>query len=351
MRVCRLGDLASAVGVELSGDPAIEISGVGTLEHAVQGEISFLSNPRYRRFLKDTQASAVILGPQDAAQCHTAKLISDNPYLTYARVASRLIPELEDPAGCHPSAVVSSTADVDATAWIGPCAVIGERVRIEAHAFIGPGSVIGDDCVIGAATRLVARVTICQGTQVGERCLLQPGAVLGADGFGLANDAGRWEKVPQLGRVILGNEVEIGANTTVDRGALEDTVLGNGVKLDNLIQIGHNVQIGEHTALAAACAIAGSTKIGRYCTIGGLTGLVGHLTIGDNVHFSGASQVTRSFPHAGYYSGNLPAMENKDWRKAVARIRQLDGMAKQLKALEKQIAAAFGDERLSDDSE
>ncbi len=344
MRVCRLGDLASAVGADLSGDPDIEITGVGTLEHAARGEISFLSNPRYRRFLSDTQASAVILAAEDAAHCHTAKLISDNPYLTYAKAASQLLPQLDQPAGRHPSAVLSPTADVHTTAWIGPCAVIGERVRIGAGAYIGPGSVVEDDCVIGSATRLVARVTLCQGTQLGSKCLIHPGAVLGADGFGLANDAGRWVKVPQIGRVIVGDEVEIGANTTVDRGALENTVLGNGVKLDNLIQIGHNVQIGEHTALAAACAIAGSTKIGRFCTIGGLTGLAGHLTIGDNVHFSGASQVTRSFPNAGYYSGNLPAMENKDWRKAVARIRQLDGMAKQLKALEKLVAAASGAE-------
>ncbi|MEN8180283.1 MAG: UDP-3-O-(3-hydroxymyristoyl)glucosamine N-acyltransferase [Pseudomonadota bacterium] len=350
MRVTRLGDLAKAVSVELSGDPDIEITGVGTLENAGQGQISFLSNPRYKCFLKDTQASAVIIGPEEAVHCHTAKLISDNPYLTYARVANRLFPEMDIPTGCHHSAVVPSTADVDPSAWVGACAVIGERVRIGAGAYIGPGSVVEDDCLIGRATRLVARVTLCRGTRVGERCVLHPGAVIGADGFGLANDAGRWEKVPQLGRVILGDDVEIGANSTVDRGALEDTVLENGVKLDNLIQIGHNVQVGEHTAMAAACAIAGSTKIGRNCTIGGLTGLAGHLTIGDNVHFSGASQVTRSFPDPGYYSGNLPAMDNSDWRKAVARIRQLDGMAKRLKTLEKQVAAVFGDEKLSDDS-
>ncbi|MDJ0807154.1 MAG: UDP-3-O-(3-hydroxymyristoyl)glucosamine N-acyltransferase [Gammaproteobacteria bacterium] len=343
MRITRLGDLARVVGVELCGDPDLEIDGVGTLENARRGQISFLSNAKYRRFLSETQASAVILSATDAAHCSTAKLVSDNPYLTYARVASHLLPEVQQMAGCHPSAVVASTADIHPTAWVGACSVIGERVKVDAGVYIGPGSVVENDCRIGKASRLVAKVTLCRETRIGERCLLHPGTVIGADGFGLANDAGRWEKVPQLGRAILGDDVEIGANTTVDRGALEDTVLENGVKLDNLIQVGHNVQIGAHTAMAAACAIAGSTKIGRYCTIGGLTGLAGHLTIGDNVHFSGASQVTRSFPDPGYYSGNLPAMENNDWRKAIARIRQLDGMAKRFKALEKRIA----DEKVS----
>ena len=347
----RLGDLADAVGVELSGDPAIEITGVGTLEKAREGEISFLSNPKYRRYLQVTRASAVILGPREAEHCHVAVLISNNPYLTYARVASRLFPQAEHPAGIHPSAVVCASAEIDASAWIGPCAVVGERVRIGAGVFIGPGSVVDDDCVIGDSSRLVARVTLCRGTQIGARCLLHPGAVIGSDGFGLANDAGRWEKVPQLGRVVLGNDVEIGANTTIDRGALEDTVLADGVKLDNLIQIAHNVIIGEHSAIAGACGIAGSTKIGKYCTMGGMTGLAGHLTIGDNVHFSGATPVTRSFTDPGYYSGNLPAMNNSDWRKAVARIRQLDDMAKRLKALEKRIASEVGNEKFSDDAE
>lgn len=345
MVVCRLGDLAEAVGARLNGDPDIRISGVGALEKAKEGEISFLINPKYRRFLAQTQASAVILVPDDEADCPTVALVSDNPYLAYARVASRLFPEPESLTGCHPSAVIAASAQIDPSAWVGPCAVIGKDVRIGAGVNIGPGSVVGDACVIGEGARLIARVTLCRGTWIGARCLIHPGAVLGADGFGLANDAGRWEKVPQLGRVILGDDVEVGANTTIDRGALEDTLLEDGVKLDNQIQIAHNVQIGAHTAIAGSSAIAGSTKVGRHCTIGGLTGLAGHLTIGDNVHFSGATPVTRSFKEAGYYSGNLPAMDNADWRKAVARIRHLDEMAKRLKVLEKQVAAIQGDNK------
>ncbi len=345
MVVCRLGDLAEAVGARLNGDPDIRISGVGALEIAKEGEISFLTNPKYRHFLAETQASAVILAPDDEADCPTVALVSDNPYLAYARVVSRLFPEPESPTGRHPSAVIAASAQIDPSAWVGPCSVIGKDVRIGAGVIIGPGSVVGDACVIGENTRLIARVTLCRGTWIGARCRIHPGAVLGADGFGLANDTGRWEKVPQLGRVILGDDVEVGANTTIDRGALEDTVLEDGVKLDNLIQIAHNVRIGAHTAMAGASGIAGSTKVGRHCTIGGLTALAGHLTIGDNVHFSGATPVTRSFKEAGYYSGNLPAMDNADWRKAVARIRHLDEMAKRLKLLEKKVAAIQGDNK------
>ena len=335
--VSRLGDLALAIGAQLSGDPDIRISGVGTLRNAKQGEVSFLSNPQYRRHLAETHASAVILAPDDASHCPVAALISENPYLAYARAATHLFPPPGIEPGCHPSAIVAESASLDTSAWVGASVVIGERTRIEAGAFVGPGSVIGDDCFIGMDTRLVARVTLCQGTRIGQRGLIHPGAVLGADGFGLANDDGRWEKVPQLGNVVVGDDVEIGANTTIDRGALEDTVLEDGVKLDNQIQIGHNVHVGAHTAMAAACAIAGSTKIGRHCTVGGVTAMAGHLTIGDNVHFSGATQVTRSFPDAGYYSGNLPAMANNEWRKAVARIRHLDEMAKRLRLLEKRV--------------
>lgn len=345
----RLGELAAAVGARLSGDPDVEITGVGSLDSAKSGEISFLTNSKYRRYLQHTQASAVILGPDDEALCTTNKLVCENPYLCYAGVASLLFPDPQDPAGCHPSAVVAESAQIDPTAWVGPCAVVGERVKVGAGASIGPGSVVADGCAIGARTRLLARVTLWRDTQVGENCLFHPGVVIGSDGFGLANDEGRWEKVPQLGRVIIGNDVEIGANTAIDRGALGDTVIEDGVKLDNLIHIAHNVQIGAHTAIAAATAIAGSTKIGRYCTFGGITGVAGHLTIGDNVHFTGATPVTRSFKEPGYFSGNLPAMDNGDWRKAVARIRQLDGMAKRLKSLEKQVAATTN-EKSNDDT-
>ncbi|MGD8590671.1 MAG: UDP-3-O-(3-hydroxymyristoyl)glucosamine N-acyltransferase [Chromatiales bacterium] len=339
MTGCRLGDLAEAVGARLEGDPEILIQGVGSLEHAKPGEISFLGNARYQRFLGETQASAVILAPNHAGPCKAALLFCENPYLAYARAAGRIFPEPASPVGCHASAVVAASAQLDPTSWVGPCAVVGERVKLGAHAVIGPGCVVEDDCRIGEHCRLVAQVTLCHGTRLGRRCLIHPGAVLGSDGFGLATDNGRWIKVPQLGRVLIGDDVEIGANTTVDRGALEDTVLDDGVKLDNLVHIAHNVEVGEHTAMAATAAVAGSTKIGRHCLIGGMTGMAGHLTIGDNVQFTGATQVTRSFKEAGIYSGNLPAMDNGEWRKAIARIRHLDEMAKRLKALERQVAA------------
>ncbi|MBT2988554.1 MAG: UDP-3-O-(3-hydroxymyristoyl)glucosamine N-acyltransferase [gamma proteobacterium symbiont of Ctena orbiculata] len=331
----RLGDLAKAVGAKLLGDPETIITGVGTLQAAKPGELSFLSNASYRRYLATTRASAVILHDRDAAGCPVAALVSDNPYLAYARTADKLFPRKTFPPGIDPSAAVDQTAIIDDSAWIGPCSVIGEGVRIESGVYLGPGCVVEENCSIGADSRLVANVTLCRDTDLGQRCLIHPGAVLGADGFGLANDEGRWIKVPQLGRVRVGDDVEIGANTTIDRGALEDTVLHDGVKLDNLIQIAHNVEIGRHTAMAGCSAVAGSTKIGEHCTIGGQTGLVGHLTIGDNVHFSAATLVTRSFTAAGYYSGNLPAMENAAWRRVVARLRKLESMARDMKFLKK----------------
>ena len=333
----RLQELAQAIGAELRGDPELQITGVGTLQQAQSGHLSFLSNPQYGRYLASTAASAVVLGPEDAERCPVAALVTDNPYLGYARAARLLFPLPPFEAGIHPSAVVDRSARVDASAHVGACAVIGEGAMIGPGAYIGPGSVIEAGCQVGESSRLVARVTLCRDSRIGARCLIHPGAVLGADGFGLANDRGRWEKVPQLGCVRVGDDVEIGANTTIDRGALEDTVLHDGVKLDNLIQIAHNVEIGAHTAMAGCSAVAGSTKIGSHCTVGGLTGVVGHLTIGDNVHFSAATLVTRSFESPGYYSGGLPAMDNAEWRKAVARVRRLEEMSRELKALKKRI--------------
>ncbi|MET0008242.1 MAG: UDP-3-O-(3-hydroxymyristoyl)glucosamine N-acyltransferase [Candidatus Thiodiazotropha sp. 6PLUC4] len=339
----RLGDIAEAIGAELRGDPDLRIDGVATLQSASSGQLSFLSNKAYRRYLNETGASAVILSEDAAMDCPAASLITDNPYLAYARAATILFPVAETKTGIAESAVVAESAQIDGSATIGACSVIGERVRIGADVVIGPGSVIESDCEIGEQTRLVARVTLCHRTRIGARCLIHPGAVLGADGFGLANDQGRWIKVPQLGRVWIGDEVEIGANTTVDRGALEDTILHDGVKLDNMVMIAHNVEVGEHTAMAGCSGIAGSTKVGSYCTVGGQTGLAGHLTIGDNVHFSGAALVSRSFTEPGYYSGNLPAMENGAWRKMIARLRHLDEMAKDLKFLKKAVKTLTGE--------
>ena len=338
----RLQELAHAIGAELRGDPELPISAVGTLQHAAPGAPSFLSNPAYRRYLATTRASAVVIAPGDADRCPVAALITDNPYLGYARAAALLFPQPGHTPGIHASAVVADAAGIDPSAHVGACAVVAEGVNVGPGVYIGPGCVIEAGCSIGRDSRLVARVTLCRDTQVGDRCLIHPGAVLGADGFGLANDNGRWEKVPQLGRVLIGNDVEIGANTTIDRGALEDTVLHDGVKLDNQIQIAHNVEIGAHTAMAGCSAVAGSTKIGSHCTVGGLAGVVGHLTIGDNVHISAATLVTRSFESPGYFSGGLPAMENAEWRKTVARIRRLEETNKALKALKERVRKLEG---------
>lgn len=333
----RLGDLARQVGAELHGDPACEISHVDTIQDASTGALCFLTNRKYRKYLSETGASAVVLSEEYLEQCSVNALVSDNPYLIYARIASLLNPRAKMEHGRHPSAVVSDQAQIDEQAWIGPCAVVEAGTTIAAGVFIGPGCVIGRDCKIGPDSRLVANITLCHGTEIGSRVLIHPGAVLGSDGFGLANDQGVWEKVPQLGNVRLGDDVEIGANTTIDRGALRDTVIENGVKLDNQIQIAHNVRIGEHTAIAACTGIAGSTSVGSSCTLGGGVGLVGHLEIGDNVHFSAQTLVTRSFKEPGFYSGNLPAVPNADWRRTVAQIRRLDEVVKRLKRLEKKL--------------
>jgi len=333
-----LQELAARVGARLVGDGDCLIERVDTIQEAEAGAICFLANRKYLKHLQATRASAVILQQELADRSPVPVLVSSNPYLDYARISALLNPVPEFRPGIHPSAVVEEGAMVDSGAWIGPCAVVERGSRIEAGVFIGPGCVIGRDCRIGRESRLVARVTLCHGVRLGERVLFHPGAVIGSDGFGLANDQGRWIKVPQIGGVTIGNDVEIGANTTIDRGALRDTCIGDGVKLDNQIQIAHNVRIGEHSAIAGCAGISGSTTIGRHCTVGGGVGIAGHLEIGDNVHLTGQSLVTRSFTEPGAYSGNLPALPNAEWRKAVARIRRLNQMADRIRQLEQRLS-------------
>lgn len=333
----RLGDLAKQVGAELRGDADCEVVRVDQLQSATTGAISFLANRQYLKYLADTLASAVIVPPELADKSPVNVLISDNPYLCYAQVAGILHPNLDIEPGIHPTAVVAEDAELAEGVWIGPCAVIEAGSRIGSGVYVGPGCVVGLGASIGRDSRLVANVTLCSRVTLGERVLIHPGAVIGSDGFGLANDRGKWIKVPQLGGVSIGNDVEIGANTTIDCGTISDTIIADGAKLDNQIQIAHNVEIGENTAIAGCAGIAGSTKVGKNCTLGGGVGLSGHLEIGDNVHFSGQSLVTRSFTEPGYYSGNLPAVTNSEWRKTVARIRRMNDMMQRLKALEKQV--------------
>lgn len=331
----RLGDLARHTGARLEGDPDRMIHGLNVLQAAGPGDISFLANRKYRKYLKATRASAVILGREFLAECPADALVSDNPYLVFARIADLMFPQAPVHAGRHPSAVIADSAQVDAGAWIGPGAILEDDARIGPRAYIGPGCVVGRGSRIGEDTRLVANVTLCHDVRIGRRVLVHPGAVIGSDGFGLANDGGMWVKVPQLGSVRIGDDVEIGANTTIDRGALKDTVIEDGVKLDNQIQVAHNVLIGAHTAVAACVGIAGSTRIGQRCTLAGGVGVVGHLEIADDVHFSAQTLVTRSHAQPGHFSGNLPAMPNRAWRKAIARIRQLEETEQRLKRLEK----------------
>ena len=318
-----LGELAVRFGLELRGDPDLRISHVATLHRAAPGSLSFFANARYRKALKLTGASAVVIAAQDASLCPVAALIDPNPYLAYARIATALYPLTASAPGIDPSATVSPDAKIDPTATIGPHSVIEAGVEVAERVTVGAGCIVQAGSRIGADTRLTSRVTLCAGTQVGRRCIFHPGSVIGADGFGFAPDRGRWVKVPQVGVVVIGDDVEIGANTTVDRGAIDDTVVESGVKLDNQIQIGHNVTIGEHTAIASCTGISGSTTIGKRCMIGGLVGVAGHLTIADDVVITGLSMISASIPKAGSYSSGIPAEETKTWWRRVALFRRL----------------------------
>lgn len=336
-----LGELARLAGGELvNGDPERQILSVATLEHAGPGEISFLANPGYKKYLAGTRAAAVILSPDVMAECPVAVITSANPYATYARAAALIHPPHPDRQGIHPAACVDTNSTVDATAWIGPHCVVEEGVVIGAGVQLAGGCFIGAGTVIGAHSRLHANVVICHAVVIGERVRIFPGAVIGGDGFGLANEDGKWLNVPQLGSVRIGNDVEIGANTTIDRGALEDTVLEDDVRLDNQIQVAHNVHIGAHTAIAGCVGISGSARIGRYCMIGGGAGIVGHLEIADHVVITGMTMVTRSITAPGTYSSGVPAQDNASWNKNYARFRQLDKLARRVQRLERLLAEA-----------
>jgi UDP-3-O-[3-hydroxymyristoyl] glucosamine N-acyltransferase len=287
--------------------------------------LSFLANPRYRKQMESTRATAVLLGPENAADCPVAALIDPNPYLAYARIADLLHPQAVPVAGVHPTAVVAASARLAPSASIGPLAVIEEHADIGERVSVGAGSIVQRGATIGADSRLLPRVSLYAGVTLGRRCIVHSGAVVGADGFGFAPDAGTWVKVPQVGSVRIGDDVEIGANTTIDRGAIDDTVVEDGVKLDNQIQVGHNVTIGAHSAIAGCVGISGSTVIGRRCMIGGGVGIAGHLTIADDVVVTGCSLVSASIKHAGSYSSGMPTVETRLWRRMVAHLRRLDG--------------------------
>jgi UDP-3-O-[3-hydroxymyristoyl] glucosamine N-acyltransferase len=325
-----VASLAERFGLQVRGDSGRVILGVATLARAGDGQLAFLANPRYRAQLADCTAAAVVLRAEDSEDWGGTALIAKDPYASFAKIAALFDIRPKFMPGIHPSAAIDPTAEVSPQAAIGPFTSIGARSRVGAGAVIGPGCVIGEDCEIGEHSELVARVTLVRRVRLGQRVLIHPGAVLGADGFGIAMDHGHWLKVPQLGGVRVGDDCEIGANTTIDRGALDDTVLEDDVRLDNQIQVGHNVRIGAHTAMAGCVAIAGSTVIGRYCLIGGGAGVVGHIEICDRTVVTAMSLVTSSIREPGEYSSGTPLMDNRSWRKNAARFKQLDALARQV---------------------
>lgn len=336
--VWTLSALAERVDGQLIGAADYPITGVGTLQNAGADAISFLANSKYRKFLKSTTAGAVIITSADVDAVTGNAIVVADPYVAYAQIAALLYPPVTvaEP-GVHASAVVDPDAHIDPSAAIGPQCYIAAGVKIAANVQIGPGCIIERDVNIAENSVLVARVTLCRGVRIGQRAMIHPGVVIGADGFGIALDKGRWINVPQVGSVLIGNDVDIGANTTIDRGAIEDTIISDGVKLDNQIQIGHNVTIGEHTVIAGCAGIAGSTRIGSYCAIGGGTGMAGHIEICDGVQLTGMSMVTKSITEPGTYSSGIPVEPSREWHKNVIRYRQMDKLQARVKALETQL--------------
>lgn len=339
MTAIRLQEIADCVGAKLQGDPECLILGLATLENAKPSQLSFLISRQYRKYLEKTAASAVLLTSSDADLCPVNALIADNPRLCLAKIARLFEKSNPNLPGIHPTAVIGPGCQIPSSVSIGAYSVIGSAVQLGEEVVVGAGTIIGNDCVVGAKTILRPKVTLYDNVRMGENCLIHSGAVLGGAGFGYAHDEGVWIKMPDLGGVEIGNAVEIGANTTVDRGFLEDTKIGHGVIIDNLVQVGHNVTIGDRTAIAACVAIAGSTSIGAYCLIGGAACISGHLEIGDKVSITATSGVNHSINSPGIYSSGLPAKPNHIWRKNAARFQYLDEMAKRIRSLEQVLKA------------
>ncbi len=332
-----LDEIVSRFGGELIGDGNLRISQVATLEKAGPADFSFLANPKYCKQLKTSRAGAVVLSSANAPDCPLPCIVSDNPYAYYARVAQLLNPSWREASGIHPKAVVETILDPSVSVGAGTC--VGKDVRIGKASVIGPGCIIGEGVAMGEQARLYGNVTIYPGCLIGARAIIHSGAVIGADGFGIAREAdGSWTKIPQIGRVIIGDDVEIGANTTIDRGALDDTMIEDGVKLDNQIQIGHNVRVGANTAMAGCVGVAGSARVGKRCTIGGGAIILGHLTVADDVNISAATLVTKSISQPGSYTGAMPFEAHRDWLRNAAQMRHLDEMAKRIRELETRLA-------------
>lgn len=341
-RSYRLDELATLLGAELRGDPSCTIEGIATLDDATSGQLSFFANPRYLDSLRSTRASAVLVSPSHADDAPCSALVLDNPYLGYAVVSRSFEPIDAFIAGYASGVQVDPSAQVSDSAQLCANVIIGADTVIEEGVYIGPNTVIGARCRIAANTRINANVTLYADIKVGSDSIIHSGAVIGADGFGFAPKKGKWVKISQLGGVTIGQNVEVGAGTTIDRGALADTIIEDGVKLDNQIQIAHNATIGEDSAIAGCTAIAGSTKIGARCTIAGGVGVVGHLNIADGTHITAMSLVSKSVTKADAYSSGTGLMPYKQWKRSVVRFRQLDDLAKRLKSLEEKIDRSKG---------
>ena len=335
MAALTLREIVARLGGEAVGRDDAPLTGVATLDSAGPADISFLTNPRYRAKLATTRAGAVILGRGDRDAASMPRIVSDNPYAYYARTVGLFHPGAAAVPGVHPTAQVHASAEVDPGAEIGPYVVVGAGARVARGAAIGAHAAIGARVAIGAGTRLHPHVTVYDGCSLGARCIVHSGVVIGSDGFGMARDAGRWLKIPQVGAVRIGDDVEIGANTTIDRGALDDTVIEEGVKLDNLIMIAHNVRIGAHTAIAGCTGISGSATVGKRCMIGGAVGIAGHITIGDDVVVTGYSAISHSLPGPGVYSSALPVEEARTWRRLVARFKRSAQLEARVRRLER----------------
>ena len=331
----RLDEIVARLGGELRGDGSVLVTQVATLAGAGEGTISFLANPKYRKQLSATRASAVIVPPQAADDTALPRIVHANSYAYYARVVALLNPAPPRPLGVHPSAVVHS--GVPPSASIGEHVVVGRGVTLGEHVVLHPGVVIGDDVTVGDDTVVYPNAVIYGGCRIGARCVLQAGAVIGSDGFGFAKEGDRWLKIPQIGKVVIGDDVEVGANTSIDRGALDDTVIANGVKLDNQIQIAHNVRIGENSAMAGCVGIAGSTQIGARCTVGGAGMIIGHLTLGDDVHVSAGTMVTKNLVRPGQYTSIYPLEAHDEWLQNAVQLKRLSRLAERVAELEKKL--------------
>ena len=335
----RLSEIAEKLGGRVLGDAEVRITQIATLDSAQPDQISFLTNSKYRGQLAETRAGALILAESDADVTSLPRIVSNNPYAYFAKVSALLNPMPENKPGVDPSAIIGAGAKIAPTASISGNVVIGEGAIVGEHAVIGAGCYVGANTQLGSYARLYPRVVIYHNCVIGNNLIAHSGVVIGADGFGIAMDEGRWVKIPQIGRVIIGNDVEIGANTTIDRGALSDTVIEDGVKMDNQIQIAHNVHIGAHTAIAGCVGIAGSATIGKYCRIGGSAGILGHLQIADHVEIASFTLIGKSIREAGSYAGIFPFSRNDEWRKTAAQLRHLDELAHKVKSLQQEIKA------------